>query len=349
MKRMLNELIGQIQGSHFDKITKTATFDRGPGFVQIKSAEEPDSLRGMGVDFVAVDEAAHIKNLKYIWEQCLMPCLLDRNGKAVFITTPKGFNFFHELDQRSKTDSEWASFHYKTSDNPFLPKGAYESMAKQLPGLVKLQELDAEYVQLAGALFKREYFKVVSKLPDNITHRVRCWDLAFTTKTVSDYTSGARINLTTTGDIYIDHLVHGRWEWPEAVRMISQVCKMDGHSVHQYVEAVGAQTGFVQTLHDDPLLSSYVIRPHHVRDDKIERAMPLLTKGEQGKLWIVEGEWNNKLIDELLAFPESDHDDIVDSCSGGLQCLTLGPTGAPQAFSSSVPRFIQSRERSVSV
>ena len=158
-------------------------------------------------------------------------------------------------------------------------------------------------------------------------HYCRSWDLAFTEKTTSDWTAGAKMGMTQDGTIVIADMVSGQMEWPDAVRCIENTARLDGTSVRQGIECVSAQVGVLQTLLRDPLLLAYTFTPIEVHRDKLTRALPLVARSEQGKLAIVRGVWNQKFLDELCAFPESAHDDQVDACSGGMTLLSL-PTGA---------------------
>ena len=296
------------------------------GWLQFRTAEEPDSLRGEGIDFVVFDEAAHIDGLEEMWEQCVRPSLMDRRGDAWFISTPNGFNYFNNLFLRSRDREDWASFQFPTSSNPHIDFAEIQELRASLPALVARQEIDAEFVQLAGALFKRQNIHVVDTEPPGVSW-VRSWDLAFTEKTTSDWTVGARMGMTVDGTIVIADIVSGQMEWPDAVRCIANTALMDGRSVRQGIECVAAQVGVLQTLLRDPLLLSHTFIPIEVHRDKLTRALPLVARSEQGKLAIVRGNWNQKFLDELCAFPEGIQDDQVDSCSGGMTLLSL-PTGA---------------------
>lgn len=300
----------------------------GSGWVQFKTAEEPDALRGESIDFVVVDEAAHVPHLREIWELCLRPCLLDRRGAAWFISTPNGFNYFSDLFARGRDQKGWASFRYPSESNPHLDIAELEDICKDMPALVKRQEMDAEFVQLAGALFKRENVRLLESEPAGVRW-VRSWDLAWTEKSTSDFTCGAKVGMTADGTVVVSDMVHGRMEWPDAVRCISVTARMDGQEVRQGVECVGAQAGALQTLMRDPMLISYSLQPITVTKDKLTRALPLVARSEQGKLAIVRGTWNQKFLDELGAFPESKHDDMVDAVTGAWTLLE-----APSAFTS---------------
>lgn len=324
--RTATQLAGQIPGVDIHLQRREISFAKvGGGWLQFKTAEEPDSLRGEGIDFVVFDEAAHIPHLEEMWEQCVRPSLMDRCGSAWFISTPNGFNYFNNLFLRSRDKDDWASFQFPTSANPHIAADEIDELRKTLPALVARQEIDAEFVQLAGALFKRQNIQVIDTEP--MISYCRSWDLAFTEKTTSDWTAGAKMGVTNDGTIVISDIVSGQMEWPDAVRLIANTAKLDGPSVRQGVEVVSAQVGVLQTLLRDPLLLAHTFSPIEVHRDKLTRALPLVARSEQGKLAIVRGHWNQKFLDELCAFPESPHDDQVDACSGGMTLLTL-PTGA---------------------
>jgi predicted phage terminase large subunit-like protein len=317
----------------------------GGGWVQFKTAEEADSLRGESIDFAVIDEAAHIRDLQNIWELCLRPCLLDRKGEAWFISTPAGHNFFHNLFQRAKNvDPGWASFQFPSTANPYLDAQELQEIGRDMPVLVKRQEIDAEFVQLAGALFKRDQVRILETEPAGVRW-VRSWDLAFTTKTTSDYTAGLRVGIMEDGTVVIADVVRGRWEWPQAVRTVATTATADGVTVQQGVEVVGAQVGAIQTLLSDTMLAGLTFIPLPVHADKITRALPVIARCEQGKLAIVRGSWNKEFLDELASFPESKHDDQVDALSASMVMLSqkTGGWGAAEVekFTSANPWFQQ--------
>lgn len=295
----------------------------GGSWLQFRTAEEPDALRGEGIDFVVFDEAAHVAKMQDTWEQCVRPSLMDRRGSAWFISTPRGYNFFTELYNRGRDgEKDWASFHFTTHDNPTIAYDEIEALKRDMPALVARQEIDAEFVQLAGALFKREDIRILDEEPTGIQW-VRSWDLAFTVKTTSDFTAGARVGIADDGTVILADLVHGRMEWPAVVRLIAQTARLDGPDVRAGVEVVAAQVGMLQTLLADPLLAGYAFHPIQVTTDKINRALPLIARAEQGKFAIVRAPWNKVLLDEAASFPDGAHDDIVDAATSGMKMLTL--------------------------
>src|ERR1041384_2054058 len=164
--RLASTLANQIPGVVIHLQKREFNFSKiGGGWLQFRTAEEPDSLRGEGIDFVVFDEAAHIQGLEDMWEQSVRPSLMDRRGEAWFISTPYGFNYFNNLFLRSRNNQGWASFQFPTSANPHIDYDEIAELRKSLPALVARQEIDAEFVQLAGALFKRQNINVLDHEP----------------------------------------------------------------------------------------------------------------------------------------------------------------------------------------
>jgi len=119
-----------------------------------KSADNPDALRGRGIDFLILDEAALIK--RDAWEQALRPSLSDTKGRVVFIGTPKGYNWFHEVWTRGNDplQKDWKSWQYPTSQNPYIPKEEIEEARRTLPEIVFQQEYEAIFTENLGAVFR---------------------------------------------------------------------------------------------------------------------------------------------------------------------------------------------------
>jgi predicted phage terminase large subunit-like protein len=239
---------------------------------------------------------------------------------------PKSYNYFHDLFANGRTKDGWAAFQFPTNANPHIDQAEIDEMRRALPRLVARQEIDAEFVELAGALFKREHIRVIESEPVG-AQWVRAWDLAFTQKTVNDKTASVRLTLTNDGCIVVANVTTASLEWPEAVRLIAETARADGPAVRQGIEVVAAQRGMLQTLLREPALAGYSLQPIEVHRDKVTRALPLLSRAEQGKLAIVRGAWNQAFIDELCAFPEGRHDDQVDAATGAMTLLSA-PSGA---------------------
>jgi len=124
-------------------------------FVKGKSAEAPDSLVGDQLDLVVIDEAARIPEM--IWLENLEPTTIDRKGRAMFISTPRGKNWFYEYYLRGEEPETrkkgWISSRVKTADNPFTDKDYLESKRAQTPELVWRREYEASFEDWGGLVF----------------------------------------------------------------------------------------------------------------------------------------------------------------------------------------------------
>jgi hypothetical protein len=152
---MIKRLAMQIDNIVTREVEKMVEFPGG-GFVQVKSADNPDSLRGEGLDFVALDECAFMKEAA--WSEALRPALSDKKGKALFISTPKGRNWFWHvwlMGRDEKRNPDWMSWQFPTGTNPHIDPAEIENAKRTLPERVFLQEYMAEFIEDAGIVFRR--------------------------------------------------------------------------------------------------------------------------------------------------------------------------------------------------
>lgn len=121
--------------------------------VEGKTAEHPESLLGEGLDWLVFDECATCK--QSVWEQYLRPTLTDREGWALFITTPRGYNWVYDLWKRGRDPEhpEWESFKSPSWTNPHLPKGDIEEARRTLTNAVFMQEYGADFTLASGQVY----------------------------------------------------------------------------------------------------------------------------------------------------------------------------------------------------
>lgn len=150
--RMMRRLAAQVPGVQIRESERMITLPTG-GTVQIKSADNPDSLRGEGLNFVVLDECAFLD--ERTWTEVLRPALADRRGGALFISTPKGRNWFWRIYQQAADDPAWQAFHFTSFDNPFIPSGELDALKGQISERAYRQEILAEFVEDGGGVFRR--------------------------------------------------------------------------------------------------------------------------------------------------------------------------------------------------
>lgn len=152
--RMLKGLGMQIPRCEKKEVDKMLIMPGG-GFVQVKSADKPDSLRGEGLNLAALDECALMR--EEAWTEALRPALSDKKGNALFLSTPKGRNWFWQLFLKGQdpAQDEWKSWQFPTASNPTIDPEEIEAARRSLPERVFLQEYMAEFIEDAGIVFRR--------------------------------------------------------------------------------------------------------------------------------------------------------------------------------------------------
>jgi phage terminase large subunit-like protein len=165
--RPLRRLAGQIPGAEIRKVDRQVILPGG-GEVTVRSADNPDSLRGEGLDFVVLDECAFM--LETAWNEALRPALADRKGRALFISTPKGRNWFWRIWQRAASDGgEWHGWQFTSYDNPFIADSEIDAAKAMLPDRIFRQEFMAEFIDDAGGVFRRVMDAATAQQQDDPT------------------------------------------------------------------------------------------------------------------------------------------------------------------------------------
>jgi len=122
------------------------------GLVEFFTGERLDNLRGRKFHGVIIDEASYISNLEDGWLNSIRPTLTDYKGWALFLSTPRGKNFFYSLYMKGGEEN-WQSFKYTTYDNPYIDHSEIEEARKQLPAPVFEQEYLANPMENAANPF----------------------------------------------------------------------------------------------------------------------------------------------------------------------------------------------------
>lgn len=122
--------------------------------IRTKTAFDANSLRGDYADLLILDEYSIMK--PDAWDEVGAPMLLDNNGDAVFIFTPKRKNHAHSMYVRAlgDTSGRWAAFHYTSFDNPYLSRQALEEITHDMTEDAYKQEILAQFLDNEGAVFR---------------------------------------------------------------------------------------------------------------------------------------------------------------------------------------------------
>ena len=309
----------------------------------IKGADNPESLRGMGYHFVVLDEYADMKS--FVWDEIIDPALMDVEGDALFIGTPKGKNHFYKIFMAALEQEEgfdlWESFHFKSLDNPFLNPDEIERMMKQSnrPLEVVKQEIEASFLSGGGSVLKPEWMEIVDDIPrvgsemqyadGSNVHRAAIDGSVYVTvdlagfikehggkKVKTDYTVIATTYCTQEA-WYVMDIQYGHWDTREtALRIVRTVSR---HPSCRLGIETGALMHAIGPYLEDEMrrFNRYVTAEAlaHGGTKKIDRITGALQgRAERGRLKLVKGAWNEEFLSEAADFPSPlSHDDLLDA------------------------------------
>jgi hypothetical protein len=302
--------------------------------IYIKGADNPDSLRGIALSYVVLDEYADMKSI--VWDEIIEPALMDYEGHALFIGTPKGKNHFYKIFMQAmnydfeKTDDPYhmyEAFHFKSGDNPFIKRHELARMMNKDSSSrdTVRQEIEASFVSGGGKVLRPGNFPIVPHIPGEGTGRIyiTC-DLAGFTKQRSGKVVRTDESVICTawvqegtGDWYILNMQHGHWDVREcALRLVRTA---GSHTGCRLGVEQGALYNAVQPYMDDYMREFHryiTCEPlKHGGVNKYSRIeWALQGRSERKKIKLVEGDWNQWFLDQAADFPDPlSPDDGVDA------------------------------------
>jgi len=133
--------------------------------IYFRSAERYDNIRGYTFDYAVLDEAAFMK--KEAWSEAIRPTLAVKGKKVLFLSTPKGKNWFYDLyNLGTSTDyTEYKSYRGSSYDTPFMNPKELIDAKKTLPENVYRQEYMAEFLDGGGEVFTNLDLYTFDKYP----------------------------------------------------------------------------------------------------------------------------------------------------------------------------------------
>ena len=295
------------------------TFPSG-GSISVKSADNPQRLRGEGLNYLVMDEAAFVR--EETWTEVLRPTLTENKGQALFISTPIGMdNWFYHLWEKAETAEDWARFQYPTVANPIIDPAEVESAREDLGELVFAQEYLAEFISEGAQIFRSSWFNYYKpgvgtlwadgkKYKESELQRFATVDLAVSTKESADYTVISCFGYHADDDkLFMLDMFRDRVEAPDIVPQIERMVGI--HNLEWVgIERAGYQLAIVQFARRQGIR----IKELRADKDKRSRALPLSAKMERGLVYFPKNaDWVSEVERELLTFPIGVHDDIVDT------------------------------------
>lgn len=312
-----------IKSSHVNNLEITLINGRK---ILVRGADNPDSLRGVSLTYLVLDECAFIK--QDVWEKILRAALSDKKGRALFISTPSGRNWFYDTFKlgQSGEDHEWKSWHKTTADNETIDPKEIEAAKRTLSSFAFKQEYLSSFDTSGADVFKPEWFKT-SEEPQYGSYVVAI-DLAGfeevaknadASKKRLDESAIAIAKIEDNGNWWIAKIEHGRWDIRETAAKIL-IAIRDYEPIAVGIERGALKNAVLPYLND--LMRKNNIYAHiqdltHGNKKKTDRVVwSLQGRLEHGRISFNEDQDWEEFQDQLVMFPTAGvHDDLVDALS----------------------------------
>jgi len=298
--------------------------------IRLKGMDNPDAARGLKLRFAVLDEYADMPETA--WSEIIEPALMDVEGGALFIGTPKGRNHFYKLFQSALMQvpgwEDWEAFNFTSKDNPTINAAEVGRMAARYANgsedLFK-QEIEASFVSKGGKIFHVDHFPIDKNEPKEGHYEIAV-DLAGFSKPQGSRNSDVRklddtaiaiVKIQPNGHWWVKEIQHGKWDPREtALRILKAAldnqCPRVGiekgalaNAVAPWIEEYQRQFNrYVQTI---PLTHG-----NQRKWDRIQWA--LQGRAQKGQIKLNKGAWNDAFLEQAVEFPSRlAHDDLIDA------------------------------------
>lgn len=293
--------------------------------LECKTSENPTSLLGDELDLIIMDEASRIQ--KNIWEMYLFPATASRQGKAIFISTPNGKNWFYHEWLRAKSQN--AAFCFPSRSNPTFRDEEWNRAKAMLPANVFSQEYEAVFLDDSSMVFRG----INNIVKDNIAIDAqggKSYIMGVDLGKHNDFSVITVIDTSTNNVVFIDRFNDLDWNIQKArVKMVAER--------YNNARVVMDTSGVGDPISDDLKATGLFVDDFkYTNKSKQQLIEKLAIFIEQGHLSIPN---NVILIDELQSFgynitdagrisygaPSGSHDDCVNSLA--LAVWFLNPIG----------------------
>lgn len=214
----------------------------------------------------------------------------------------------------------------RLEDNPSLDQEEYEISLSELDPITRAQlRLGDWTADGRGGMFKKVWFHQEEDKPRHFTYLCRYWDLAATEAKLGedpDYTVGTLYGLDVDGETWVLDVQRIRESSATVEKTIRAAAISDGPDVDIWMEQEPGASGKALISHyRRNILAGYNFRRNIPSGKKDVRARPVSAAAEDGTVHVLLGSWNLAWYDELANYPDSAHDDQVDSLSGAHEVI----------------------------
>lgn len=294
--------------------------------IEFYSSERPEGMLGEGVSFVVMDEAATMP--ARIWQQVVSPTLMDKKGKALLISTPRGRNWFYKLWKRGQDPEAplWESWTFPTSSNPYIAESEIAEQKAALPKVIFEQEILARFIASGSSVFEwpdnaiQESIVLENGLIEKTPPRDHAFlgiDLART----QDYTVLYGARDYDRRNIYFERF--NSVKWSEQKRRIRRAVDKLEAAGATAVTLVMDQTGVGDPIVEELADEGFDVLGINFTSSKYNMVTQLAKDLEQGRAFLLEEmivEFENYQMGQsektkkvTYSAPEGEHDDVVSA------------------------------------
>jgi predicted phage terminase large subunit-like protein len=309
-----------IKASHINNMQITLV---NGAVISLKGADRPDTMRGVSLKFLVLDEYADMK--PSVFEEILRPALADQKGNCLFIGTPKGRNHFYELYAYADKgeDESYEAWHFTSYNNETLDPEEIDLAKKSMSSFAFRQEFMASFEAMGSEIFKEDWVQFDTEEPSIGDYYIAV-DLAGFQDNSSPSKKNKRLDSTAISVVkvneqgwFVKDIIYGRWTLDATAEKIF-------NAVEKYRPiSVGIEKGIAKQAVMSPLMDLMKRRARffrieeltHGNQKKTDRVVwALQGRFENGYVTLNKGDWNNEFLDQLFQFPNHlVHDDLIDS------------------------------------
>lgn len=287
--------------------------------IQMRTAENPESLAGEAVDGIVFDEFSMAREA--VWAEQLAPTLITTNGWVMFIGVPKGNNWATKLWREANTPEKraegWKQWHFKTLDNPYVTQQAYNRIKESMPLLMQQQELLAEIIAGRGTVFRNILECTGATWQESPTPR-RMYVAGLDWGKLNDYTVLTIIDAISKECVYYDRF--NAMAYPEQLIRIKEM-----HKIWKFQRLIAESNAMGGPLCDQLARDGLPVEPFDMNTSTKREIIELLAVAFETETFKIPAD--ETLIDELesmemnltktghpqYAAPPGLHDDCVMS------------------------------------
>src|SRR3990167_3883077 len=280
--------------------------------ILLKGADSPDSLRGVSLAGLVIDEAAYCR--EEIWATILQPALIDTGGGGMFIFTLNGDNWFWDLFVEAEKKENWARWLLRASETKVIVDDELERLKGEMSEAMYAQELECEPRENAGAVFRRvkENSVLTPKEPEEGREYVIGVDLA----KYQDWTVLSIFDIKTNEQVYLDRFQRIDWSLQQE-KIKAAAFKYNNASV--LMDATGVGDPILEGLQGHGVNTEGLHLTANSKKDIINKLVIMLS---QDRVQLLADEVQTSELEQYqyemtragnlrMSAPEGKHDDIV--------------------------------------